>query len=380
MNIEMSPIDTLFFRDAKSFTMIEDNWAEGIFPPTPLTIYGALRAEYFSNHLNDFPKRETNEDPSLNSRINGIFLSKGDEIFVPLPNDIVILKDSEKPTIKNLKLIAVSNQKSVLSSYDYPYILKAEKNIENIPDGWIKIEDLLSYLKNGSIEGNFNIEPQKPNEIESSTNYSIIRLSNYLINEPKIGIKISKKTGTAKEQYLYSLTKKRLKDINLIINFEGLNFPREGVLKLGGRNGKVHFKKLEENNIKSKQIKKFLEFKKKHLEYLMNNLEENKDVFIKIYFATPTIFHKIYHPNFQNSLQSEFKVIACALGKPLYIGGFNMKEGYPRPMYKALNSGSLYYLKSNKKFINQISTNTNLSDQWEERGFGIFSIGQTKTS
>ncbi|MBD3215194.1 MAG: hypothetical protein GF311_21485 [Candidatus Lokiarchaeota archaeon] len=378
MIIEMSSIDTLFFRDAKSFRMIEDNWAEGIFPPNPLTIYGALRAEYFSNHLGDFSKRETNEDPSLNLRIKGIFISKDDEVFVPLPNDIVISKDSEEPVVQKLKLIALSDQPGVLSSYDYPYILKTDNNVENIQDGWIKIRDLLYYLKNDTIADKLNIEPQDPNEIDSSSNYSIIRLSNHLINEPKIGIKISKETGTAEEQYLYSLIRKRLKDIDLIINFEGIDISDDGIVRLGGRNGKVQFRKLEENELKSNQIIDFLGFKSQNLDDLKNNLENNEDFFIKIYFATPTIFHEIYHPNFQQFLQTKLEVIGCVLDKPIYVGGFNMKEGHPRPMFKALNSGSIYYLKSNKKFIGKIDMNTNLSDQWKERGFGIFSIGQIK--
>lgn len=41
--IEIQALGTLFFRDGKPFTMGAETYAEGIFPPLPSTIYGALR-------------------------------------------------------------------------------------------------------------------------------------------------------------------------------------------------------------------------------------------------------------------------------------------------------------------------------------------------
>lgn len=43
----MEAFDTLFFRDGKPFSMGDDVWANGVFPPYPSTLYGALRASYF---------------------------------------------------------------------------------------------------------------------------------------------------------------------------------------------------------------------------------------------------------------------------------------------------------------------------------------------
>lgn len=48
MIISLEAIDTLFFRDGKPFTMGEDNFASGIFPPAPSVLYGALRSAYFA--------------------------------------------------------------------------------------------------------------------------------------------------------------------------------------------------------------------------------------------------------------------------------------------------------------------------------------------
>jgi len=378
MIIKLTPIDTLFFRNGKSFNIKEDNWAEGIFPPYPLTIYGALRAEYFSNNLIDFPKRETEEDPSLKLKINGIFLSMDNQVYAPLPSDIVMFKGSAQPTLQKLELISLSKYSNFLSSYDYPYILKAKEEVENIGDGWIKIKDLITYLKNDEISNEWEIESKELNKGNKSKDFTIIRLSNHMLNESKIGIRISNKTGTTMEHYLYSLNRKRLKDINILVNFEDLNIPKNGILKLGGRNGNVYFKKLENEDSEYKQISNFTKQKELIWKKCANNARKETDSFIKIYFETPTIFQDFSKPNFQKHLQAKFKIIACALKKPINIGGFNMKKGNPRPMFKALDSGSIYYLEINNSQLTKMILNTNLSDQWKKRGFGVFSIGQIK--
>jgi len=57
MRIEIKSFDTLFFRDGKPFTMSEDNWADGIFPPPPSVIYGALRAAYFAQYPSELVRK-----------------------------------------------------------------------------------------------------------------------------------------------------------------------------------------------------------------------------------------------------------------------------------------------------------------------------------
>ena len=43
MIIEISALDTLFFRDGKPFSMGENHWTNSIFPPNMSTVYGADR-------------------------------------------------------------------------------------------------------------------------------------------------------------------------------------------------------------------------------------------------------------------------------------------------------------------------------------------------
>lgn len=72
--IEIQALDTLFFRDGKPFDMGDDNWAEGIFPPPPSVIYGALRSAYFAEHPENMALANTDNDPTKEIRINQIFI------------------------------------------------------------------------------------------------------------------------------------------------------------------------------------------------------------------------------------------------------------------------------------------------------------------
>ena len=77
MQIQIDPLDTLFFRDGKPFTMGEDSWASGIVPPYPSVIYGALRSAYFSNHITELKKATKWDDPTMNLKIKGIHFLGG---------------------------------------------------------------------------------------------------------------------------------------------------------------------------------------------------------------------------------------------------------------------------------------------------------------
>jgi len=96
MIIRIRPLDTFFFRDGKPFSRGQETWADGIFPPSPSILYGALRAIYFSEYPDEFNKANTPDDPTLNLKIKGIFLGMGKLIYLPVPADFVIAKAKDK--------------------------------------------------------------------------------------------------------------------------------------------------------------------------------------------------------------------------------------------------------------------------------------------
>ena len=107
MMLQLEPMDTLFFRDGKPFTMGHDVWASGIFPPFPSVIYGVLRSAYISYYgsLGKFYQGGMKEkigtpDAKGPFEIRGIFLKKKQDALFPLPLDLVVNK--EKKAAKKL--------------------------------------------------------------------------------------------------------------------------------------------------------------------------------------------------------------------------------------------------------------------------------------
>ena len=215
MRIKIDALDTLFFRDGKPFTMGAETWGSGIFPPYPSVVYGALRSVFLSHNIDKLKDVKTANDPTSGLRIKEFCLQQNTNAFYPVPLDCVKEKriggKSKKVYIlKPIECHVVSNSrvKQLLRPVD-------GKKVENIQGGWIENISLESYLN------------CKEDDISS------INLENIVISEAKIGIGRSNLTHAAEDSMLYRVAMKRLKDTSLVIDFEGMNLPRSGLMKLG---------------------------------------------------------------------------------------------------------------------------------------------------
>lgn len=345
MIIKIDPFDTLFFRDGKPFTMGDENWANGVFPPNPSVIYGAIRTAYFSNNIKDFEKANTPEDPTRNLRIKGIYFSnKDNKIYLPAPHDLVRKKEG-----KSISVLSMIDLKNIACSCTTQYVLMSPEKVENIEEELIDSDSLKKYLEN-------SIEPIS----------STIEMSTMVLSEPKIGIGVNNITGTNEEGQLYRFEMKRLRNLSLVIDFEGIELQRKGIMKLGGEGKAVYYNEYS-NNIASS----------------VNIPAENR---FKIYFSTPAIFEKGWLPKWINekTLEGEYegfrlKMLTMSAEKPISIGGFDMKAHKPKPMYRAIPAGSVYYFEVIEGDIKNIFATFNqraISDLYSEQGFGISYIGR----
>jgi len=355
MIIKIDPLDTLFFRDGKPFAMGDDTWADGVFPGYPSMIYGALRSAYFSNHLNELEKANEDADPTRNLKIKGVYLLGGDNIYLPLPNDCVQKKDGEKDSVFALSMHELNDIKSSCPTQS---ALKSLEEFENVDGGLIDIDSLKEYLK--CTKGSFS---------------SILKVADIVLPEPKIGIGINKKTGSTEEGKLYRVDMRRLenkrgKGLSLIIDFEGLDLPEEGIMKLGGEGKAVSYQKFKPMN------------------FSIDNLGSDAKG-LKLYLSIPAIFKKGWLPEWidEKTLIGEYKglklkLLTASIGKPIHIGGFDMKTRKPKAMRKAVPAGSVYYFKViegdfQKAF--EIFNQTPISDFNPEQGFGITYVGGLKS-
>ena len=366
MLIKITPFDTLFFRDGKPFNMGDETWTDGIFPPYPSVFYGALRTLYFANHIDEFKKVNTEEDPTKNLKIKNIFYRIHGCNFYPIPLDLVEIKSKKQTNtpekeygkeyereyeVVNLK---ISEQKIISSKDEKLNMLYYDDEVMGLDDGVISKGDLHEYLA-GKLE-----------------NATAEKISDNIKKESKISIKKDRLKGNSEDGKLYRLDLLRLVDFDICVEFEGIDIPDRGYLKIGGENKAAYYMRIDKYPGISSKL---------------------KDGKFKLYINTPAIFKKGWLPEWVNSSTYEgnfkginLKLITAAVGRYNLIGGFSMKDKnglpYPKPMRRAVPAGSVYYFETDEKDMDKIVNTFNgvsISEfDTSKEGFGICYVGGWK--
>lgn len=363
MWIKIIPNDTLFFRSGRPFTMGDDTWADIVFPPYPSTIYGALRTFFIFSRglLKDFKEGKHRDDIGTpeekgKMRIIGPILSNINDntCYFPVPLDCVKKKEEKK------------NDAHQLSRIKKPSVFYSNN----------KLEEILIYKPKDQVEeinGFFDDITLKDYLQGKASNLQYTTKENFYTEELKIGISRKPTTLTSKEGHLYRIPMIRMaKNRCLLIGIDNMtNIPDEGLSQLGGEGKTVQLRKANDNP----------------LEMIINMVPQLKNAIFKLYLATPAIFEKGWLPGWidESTFEGEkdgvkIKLIAAVIGKHLRIGGWDMAKARPKPMFKAVPAGSVYYFKlldnSDVGRIKDVFHFNNISDINSEEGFGLSFIGE----
>lgn len=359
MWIKIQPFDTLFFRTPRPFSLGLDSWAELIFPPYPSTLYGAIRSflifrkgklsDFYNGNLKDEAVGSPDRKGTL--RINGIFVLKDETPVFRVPMDLVKIKGEKDGKARLLE--RASKPPLMISNCGLDDVLMWKgKEAAHTGKGWLGYGDFLDYVEGKSKE------------------FSTVK--EIFLEEPKIGIKRDRKSLSSKERMLYRVHMIRLNEgISIGTEISGVSdFPEKGVFQLGGEGKSVFFERINDSLEKLKKV---------------NFSFENK-VF-KLYLATPAIFKTGWIPEWINpsSLEGEkdgakIKLIACAIGRSVPIGGWDLAKGKPKTLRRAVPEGSVYYFKimdnSDPEKVKTVFHLNNISDYLSEEGFGFSILGE----
>ncbi len=357
MRIKISALDTLFFRDGKPFSMGEETWANGLFPPPPNVFYGALRSLYFSIFQDEFIRIEQ-EDKTKNLIIESVTAFINDKSRLPVPMDIVKKKEKEEYCFLEM------TTNNFLNSYPLENMLLAPDSTDVVESmegkAYLRKQDFLKYLANGSEFPSSRIKPDFQKDL--------------IVDEPKVGIGRDNTTLTTDEGKLYRVGMKRLKTdkntFDFVIDFHGLDFkkqlPQKGFLKLGAENKSAHYELLPDIDSESAS----------------ETFQSNQ---FKLVLTSPGVFKNGWFPGFlDEQYQGKFeghsvKLIAASTGKAIFIGGFDMKKREPKPMFKAIPAGSVYYFEIQDGIIELNVKEVKLTclNTLSKEGFGQAFIGKT---
>ncbi len=356
MELRLNPLDTLFFRDGKPFAMGEETWADGLFPPNPSVVYGAIRTAFACIEGKEIPFADVKAKLGAGVlSVTDIVYSLENAFYLPMPLDLVELK-SKTVTEKNLESINKEYKVEPLNMGNKKVITKKDKafqliykqdfqQVESINDGLINISNLITYLKS------------------NTSSFRVKRFKDYVISEPKIGIGRDNTTRTSEEGKLFRTDMKRLKNVNIRVHLNAESY--ENTLnnalfvKLGGEGKLIEVTKPVRQNatVSSQDIK----------------ITGNR---FKIYLATPAIFKsKNWQPDLEK-LGIKATLVSACIGKTQSIGGYDLIEG-PKNMYKAIPAGSVYYYETENDMTAIIDhlQGKSISDEYTEQGFGIAYFG-----
>lgn len=380
IQIDLKPLDTLFFRDSRSFNAGEESTADFNFP-SPLTFYGAIgnailedtsevnRIKFVSGEYKH-PKLGKYDEKLLNTplKLKGPFLQKGEKTYFPPPSNLWI-EVTGRPYVPHV-LFPYENNQCMWDISDKkikPLKIPDVRGLELKPlEEYIPVEELIKYLA-GKLDQFSTLSSEPENS--------------FFTQETRYGHVISKYSKSPEDHFLYTaihlrfkeqLRKQKLIESGFTIIAEGIEESdlHNKIITLGGERRKV--------TVKCKNNKLITENPE-----ILREIQSKKKFFI--YFASPAIFKN----GWRMELPSEFSdavLVGAAVNKPLYISGWKTNKndfgGQPRPIKKAVRAGSVYFFEANSwnnekftEFFEKYNFGASLSDEYCSAGFGISLIG-----
>jgi len=331
----IEPSDVLFFGDSRSFGAGDDHLAVSIFPPNPRTVAGAFRALVLGNSNVDWhdfisgkPSAESvreiigSPEGILGSQFSmkGPFLAyrgaSSYDLHMKLPYD-AYFEDQEDIQFKSFSPMT-----------QVPFITKwpvAEFRPLWPPKGERKDAPKESYW----------VGTDSTKKYTQGEQFTAKAESEILTYEPRIGIALDPKTRTTREKFLYQATFVRLEpSFGFIVwlNDAFDSLPENGYLILGGETKAARYERIQSD-----------------FEYDFGLKTPSKR--FKVVLMTPAYFKSGWEPegsDWSSLLGFPAKLISASLGKPLYLGGFDIVHNEERAIQTFVSPGSVYYFEADE--------------------------------
>jgi len=304
-----TPSDTLFCKGAEPMEMGSDHTANSIFPPPPETISGALRTEVLrQNNVSVKAYKEGKCDPKLISNIGeygskapfdvyGPIFLKQERFLVPAPyswfaEKNLLESEDQVPVYKGYLM----EHRRLSTDVDKILWVQSESSeLRSLGGMWIDIDSLAAE----SVE----INVWKPEDLYGFEERTGIALD-FTSSKGSLGVRYR----TVREGHLYTFSHARLKpDVQLVfgVNTE-LLLASEGCLALGGERRFGRYRILPSPPV----------FKESGSGY----------------YQTLSLVH------YSNRMDAHL----VATGKPIRLGGWDMKKGFHKPMRNYMPAGTVF--------------------------------------
>ncbi len=376
-------VDVWLFRDGRPFSAGSDHRAESLFPPTPLTMQGAVRTHELVRQgvaVDDpaavekavgKPMAQVASRADLkNLCLQGPYLARREDgkvyRYFPLPADAWVEKrhnqlearPASPPTqlpgsVRSGRLQTPESKRLTKSLgetlLDPPVFLAGVGDmLKPPPDGgqggkggqrsWIRQDHLVAY---------FNRQRYA----------KLISAGELYETENRFGIGIDNQTHTVRTGILYEVGFIRPQtDVGLLVDMDGYAGWNEGRLLLGGESRAADYEALEESQVEP-------------LPQQMQTLPAR----FRAYFSAPAYFANGWQPaDWSKLFGGPVELVAAALSGYQSLGGFDLQAdpnlaNAHRPARRYVPAGSVYYFQTQTTGLKPPAA---LTDFGAEIGFG----------
>lgn len=325
--LKLTPLDSWFFRDSRPFHQGEASAdIESIFPPSAFTVVGAIRAYHASKmgwrdgKWNERITRVLGDGYNLGSlRFRGPFLgretSDGVEPLFPVP--LHLLGKFEEGKGHELRLLAPGDWiECDLGKVRLP-TSKGIEGMKTLMRHYLTTNNLKKVLQ-GSLD-----------------DLEIVDSKDLWGTEYTVGLARDEMSRTAKEGYLYSSCKIRLKErACLLIGIYGLKDDIEGpfIMPMGGESRMAMGERIEITNdlFSNKELQ--MEPKSQYLKFTVTHL-------------TPAWLDRWPGPG-QSLPGIPGTVISACMERPLHIGGWDSVKKEPVALKPFIRPGSTWFCEA----------------------------------
>ncbi|EQC1534737.1 type III-B CRISPR module-associated protein Cmr3 [Clostridium botulinum] len=356
--LKIKPYDNTFFRLGNNFEFKISNVIQTKNVAYPSTFFGAIFTAILTNNdkfRNKFLSINKNTDHLEILNIKQVYLydEKQDMVYIKAPKDIF----ANNKEVKFGKFKEIKGWESCIS---YPYYLEEPEgsDLERADYYFISIIEFYDKYKNKVL---YNSDLKHEDEIFKKNT--------------KTGISLDNSTGIIKESLLYTIEQTEFKNItenyhgsdwSFVVEYDINNdflkknhYPKiedldKGELKLGGETKVCTYEVIENSDIN--------EFKSKMCEDVLKPGEKLKVILTSdSYFTESESFTKLFN--------DDMKFLALVNDKPIYIGGFDVKENKEKAMYKGYSAGTILLLlnKSGKDINIKKYLDMRLANKLENR-------------
>lgn len=368
---QLTPIDTLFFRDSRPFDKGPlQSSAETVFPPPGRTLAGALRLALARGQGYDGRGRWSN--PQLVStlgsgpnnlgklRFCGPFLALGGELLYPMPLQILGKRDprtdereAEVQGDRFQPTTRLTPGDEVLCDLGRARLPVPDRPSATLDSGarfYLRREGLLDVLAGGLPSMDTIVAPQALFEHES-----------------RIGLERDPSRRTAKTGLLYSATHLRLRDrVSIFLAVEGVPdrwaaaCPK--VIPLGGE---------------SRMADLALVVTPTPIGAPLDAIRESGRVTITLLTPLRMRREKIPGPGCRHEIFAGAEVVSACLGKPIFLGGWDSAERAPLPLRPYLPAGSTWFCTVDNEAVEAVAAlhGATLDPDEGALGYGAVALG-----